>query len=73
MNTFWSPSGTPAKPPDVKPADKTAVRTAHESDRGYALLAELNIKPRTAYLARIRNPNPELEPEEPSGEDDAHH
>lgn len=30
--------------------------------RDYALLAELNIRPRTSYLARVRNPNPELEP-----------
>ncbi|MBD3168911.1 MAG: 4Fe-4S dicluster domain-containing protein [candidate division Zixibacteria bacterium] len=30
-------------------------------DREYKLLAELNIKPRTSYLAKIRNPNPEME------------
>jgi MoCo/4Fe-4S cofactor protein with predicted Tat translocation signal len=29
----------------------------------YALLAELNTQPRTTYLARIRNPNPKIEPE----------
>ncbi len=27
----------------------------------YAMLSELNVKPRTSYLARIRNPNSELE------------
>ncbi|MDI3290091.1 TAT-variant-translocated molybdopterin oxidoreductase [Polyangium sp. 15x6] len=29
--------------------------------RGYKLLEELNIRPRTSYLAKIKNPNPELE------------
>jgi molybdopterin-containing oxidoreductase family iron-sulfur binding subunit len=29
--------------------------------RAYAILAELNVRPRTIYLARIRNPNPALE------------
>lgn len=39
----------------------SAVAQAAASDRAYALLAELNVKPRTAYLARIRNPHPLLE------------
>ena len=26
----------------------------------YLLLGELNTKPRTSYLPRVRNPNPEL-------------
>jgi Fe-S-cluster-containing dehydrogenase component len=38
----------------------TMVSKAKANPRNYALLAELNIHPRTTFLARIRNPNPEL-------------
>ncbi|MBC7924305.1 MAG: 4Fe-4S dicluster domain-containing protein, partial [Bryobacteraceae bacterium] len=37
------------------------VASMKMSPRNYALLSELNIKPRTTYLAKLRNPNPELE------------
>jgi molybdopterin-containing oxidoreductase family iron-sulfur binding subunit len=32
----------------------------------YGLLAELNTRPRTSYMAIVRNPNPQLEPAEAS-------
>jgi MoCo/4Fe-4S cofactor protein with predicted Tat translocation signal len=41
------------------PNSRVARLKAH--DRNYGLLADLNTRPRTTYLAEIRNPNPELE------------
>ncbi len=37
------------------------VSKIKKRNRNYDLLAELNVKPRTSFMAKIRNPNPELE------------
>ena len=41
------------------PASAVAVRKRQPLD--YALLAGLNARPRTTYLAAVRNPNPQFE------------
>jgi MoCo/4Fe-4S cofactor protein with predicted Tat translocation signal len=40
---------------------ESEVSRMKRQNRNYGLLEELNTKPRLSYLARIRNPNPELE------------
>jgi molybdopterin-containing oxidoreductase family iron-sulfur binding subunit len=40
---------------------KSRVSRLKAQERNYSLLAKLNTRPRTTYLARVRNPNPELE------------
>jgi len=40
---------------------KSRVSRLKAQARNYSLLADLNTRPRTTYLARVRNPNPELE------------
>ena len=39
---------------------KSEVGVQKASPRNYGILTELNTRPRTSYLARIRNPNPEI-------------
>jgi molybdopterin-containing oxidoreductase family iron-sulfur binding subunit len=43
---------------------KARVNESRANSRNYVLLAELGNRPRTSYLARIRNPHPDL-PEKP--------
>ena len=53
---------------DTKDPD-SAVHKRKQSHRNYGILADLNTRPRTTYLARITNPNPELAG---GGETEAH-
>jgi MoCo/4Fe-4S cofactor protein with predicted Tat translocation signal len=52
------------------PTSRVAKLKAEE--RNYGILAELGTRPRTTYLGRVRNPNPELTPES-AGHGGAHH
>jgi molybdopterin-containing oxidoreductase family iron-sulfur binding subunit len=40
---------------------KSLVSRMKADSRNYGLLADLNTRPRTTYIAAVRNPNPELE------------
>jgi molybdopterin-containing oxidoreductase family iron-sulfur binding subunit len=39
---------------------KSAVSQAKAREQDYSLLGYLNIRPRTTYLGRVRNPNPKM-------------
>lgn len=45
----------------------SAVARAKAHPLEFSMLAQLNTRPRTTYRARLRHPNPELEPPPPSG------
>lgn len=40
--------------------DNSTVSAEKRKDRNYTMLEELNVRPRTSYLAKIRNPNSEI-------------
>ena len=48
------------------------VNQMKAQQRNYGVLEDLNTRPRTTYLAAIRNPNPELETGKPAGTTEHH-
>jgi molybdopterin-containing oxidoreductase family iron-sulfur binding subunit len=49
------------------------VAKLHAHNRSYELLGEYLTRPRNMYLARIRNPHPEMQAAEPKPADGGHH
>ena len=49
----------------------SAVSKLHGDARAYEMLAELQLKPRNNFLAKIRNPHPSLVPAAPAGSEAA--
>jgi molybdopterin-containing oxidoreductase family iron-sulfur binding subunit len=49
--------------------DASEVRKRKAESRSYGLLTELQTRPRTTYLAAVKNPNPDM----PGGAFEAHH
>ncbi len=52
--------------------ESSVVRKDHDNDRSYALLAEMNNKPRVAFMAPITNPHPDLAPAHAAHSDNGH-
>lgn len=52
---------------------ESAVSKFHENSRSYTLLDELMVKPRTVYLASIKNPNPNLAKNTNDSSEQSHH